>query len=245
MSVAVLIGLLAAHVIGDFVIQSRRDVARKHRPSVLLKHATVHAVLAYFLVGAWAALWIPVIVGASHALIDWYKTRFGNSTLEWFFKDQAAHLLVIAIIAAIGFSLGTTSAWSDPQTAYVMPFLAVATGAIVVLRVGSMVMNLALAPYLAIMRDRGGEESLPGNRGFDRGGQTIGYLERTLIYVFILAGQPGAVGFLVAAKAFLRFGEIRKSENRLEAEYIIIGTLASFAFATVASYGVVLLLALL
>jgi hypothetical protein len=238
------IGLLTAHVVADFLLQSRRDVARKHHLSVLFRHSAVHGILSYFLVGAWAAIWLPISVAFVHAIIDWYKTRFGEPNLRWFAGDQVAHVLTLAMLAAVGASGGTTSEWAGPETAFLLPIMLTITGAIVAIRVGSMVLNLALAPYLAVMRDRIGEEALPDVRGFDRGGQTIGYLERALIYVFILAGQPGAVGFLVAAKAFLRFGEIRKEENRLEAEYIIIGTLGSFAFATIVAYVVVALLAL-
>jgi hypothetical protein len=39
--------------------------------------------------------------------------------------------------------------------------------------------------------------------------------------------KPGAIGFLIAAKSILRFGELR--DHRKEAEYVIIGTMWSFA----------------
>jgi hypothetical protein len=39
-------------------------------------------------------------------------------------------------------------------------------------------------------------------------------------------GEPGAIGFLIAAKSILRFGELRA--HRKEAEYVIIGTMWSF-----------------
>jgi len=62
-----------------------------------------------------------------------------------------------------------------------------------------------------------------------------GELERFLIYLFVLSDQLGAVGFLVAAKSIFRFGELRDHANRLEAEYITIGTLLSFAWGLTAS----------
>jgi hypothetical protein len=40
---------------------------------------------------------------------------------------------------------------------------------------------------------------------------------------------------LIAAKSIFRFGELKDSENRKEAEYILIGTFASFLFALVIS----------
>lgn len=65
-------------------------------------------------------------------------------------------------------------------------------------------------------------------RGFPDGGAVIGRLERLLIYLFVLSDAFGAVGFLIAAKSIFRFGELSDQKNRLEAEYITIGTLTSF-----------------
>jgi ABC-type proline/glycine betaine transport system permease subunit len=77
------------------------------------------------------------------------------------------------------------------------------------------------------------------------GGKIIGYLERSLIYLFVLVDQPSAIGFLIAAKSVFRFGEIRQGTNRMEAEYILIGTLLSFLFGLVVSFSVQKLLLLL
>jgi hypothetical protein len=72
-------------------------------------------------------------------------------------------------------------------------------------------------------------------RGFRNGGKYIGLLERLLIYLFVLCEQITGVGFLVAAKSIFRFGELSDHQNRLEAEYITIGTLLSFAWGLVVS----------
>lgn len=59
-------------------------------------------------------------------------------------------------------------------------------------------------------------------------GRVIGLLERALIYVFVLTGQFGAIGFTLAAKGLTRFKEL---ENRSFAEYVLIGTLLSSSLA--------------
>ncbi len=61
-------------------------------------------------------------------------------------------------------------------------------------------------------------------------GKMIGYLERLIVYALLLFGQIGAVGFVIAAKAVIRFPEIKEGKNAL-AEYYLIGTLLSMAFA--------------
>lgn len=49
--------------------------------------------------------------------------------------------------------------------------------------------------------------------------------------MFILIDQPTSIGFLIAAKSILRFGEIKDTSQRKVAEYIIIGTFLSFGWA--------------
>ena len=64
------------------------------------------------------------------------------------------------------------------------------------------------------------------------GGKIIGYLERSLIFLFILVDYPAGIGFLIAAKSIFRFGELTSPDRRKQAEYIIIGTLLSILFGT-------------
>jgi hypothetical protein len=62
---------------------------------------------------------------------------------------------------------------------------------------------------------------------FNRG-RVIGVLERVLLYSFVLQGQYGAIGFILAAKAFTRFKAL---DDRPFAEYVLIGTLLSACLA--------------
>ena len=66
-----------------------------------------------------------------------------------------------------------------------------------------------------------------------KGGQLIGRLERLMILMLLLADQPDGIGLLIAAKSILRFNELapRLASDRRASEYVIIGTLASFAWA--------------
>jgi len=68
--------------------------------------------------------------------------------------------------------------------------------------------------------------------GLTKGGQYIGWLERLLIFQFLLLGSVDGVGFLLGAKSILRFGEISGQADRKVTEYIIIGTFLSFGLGT-------------
>jgi hypothetical protein len=65
----------------------------------------------------------------------------------------------------------------------------------------------------------------------------IGQLERSLVFLFLLMGQPGGIGFLVAAKSIFRIAELKDPGERMQAEYIILGTLMSFTLGVATAYG--------
>ena len=99
-----------------------------------------------------------------------------------------------------------------------------------------VLIDLLLKPFQKQLNKKFRPNSLRPVTGLKNGGRIIGYLERLLIFVFIVSGQFAGVGFLVAAKSIFRFGELKDSENRKQAEYIIIGTMLSFAWGLVAAW---------
>ena len=74
----------------------------------------------------------------------------------------------------------------------------------------------------------------PGDTG---AGRWIGPLERLLIYVLVLAGEPGAAGLVVAAKSILRFPEISGTPAKIDPEYVLVGSLASWLAAFAVAIG--------
>ncbi len=66
-------------------------------------------------------------------------------------------------------------------------------------------------------------------------GRIIGMLERIFIFIFTIAGQFAAVGFILTAKGVVRYQDFK---DRTFAEYVLIGTLLS----TLLAFGVALIL---
>ncbi len=66
--------------------------------------------------------------------------------------------------------------------------------------------------------------SIPG------AGRYIGYLERAICFVLVVSGQPGAIVFVIAAKAIIR---IESAKDRPFAEYFLIGTFTSVFVAVI------------
>lgn len=230
--------LLTAHLLADFVIQTDEDVASKHRIGVLLKHILIVTALSYLLLGIPGA-WLPaVVIFASHLAIDYTKIRIGRDDLTAFSVDQLAHILVIAALAAAPALDGASTLWATyfGESFYIV--LAFLSGVIVAISGGAIVVGKAVDPFLLQMRamDEVRTEPIIPRYGFEQGGRRIGQLERALILLFVLANQLSAVGFLIAAKSILRIGEVKDRSHRMEAEYIIIGTLISFLWGLAAAF---------
>ncbi len=71
------------------------------------------------------------------------------------------------------------------------------------------------------------------DEGLPDAGRLIGILERILVLIFVLLNQYQAIGFLIAAKSILRFGERDGDHRRKQTEYVLVGTLMSFTLAII------------
>jgi len=74
--------------------------------------------------------------------------------------------------------------------------------------------------------------------GLPSAGKYIGWVERILILTFIVGGYETAVGFLLAAKALVRYPEIQEDTRGHFAEYFLVGTLTSVGLALIAGMAV-------
>ncbi len=239
-----LLGLLAAHVVSDFVLQTDRAVAQKHRLTVLALHSLIVIVLSYLMAGHWNAWRVALFVGLFHLLIDRIKMSVNGGGVRVFLADQFAHLLVIGMAAWLWpHEFASPGAWTNLLGPVYSQGLVVLTGLILTTHVGGVLVGLQVRPYLEDLTRQGSDlrrgvidPRKETQRGLARGGRTIGRLERALIFFLVMIGKPEGTAFLVAAKSIFRFGELKDRENRAEAEYITIGTLMSFTWGLAASW---------
>jgi hypothetical protein len=233
-----LLALLAAHLLGDFVFQTGWMVRQKRRFAVLALHAGVVAALTYLLAARWTAFSLPLITWVSHMVIDAIKVRASAKGAQPFVIDQLAHLAVVGLLALWAPHFGSISGWVFLWGKNLWIFFAVLSGSILTVRVGELLIGFWVQPYLDEIQSlaRAPESAFRPVRGLTNGGRLIGQWERALIFLFVGLGQLSAIGFLIAAKSVFRFGELKERENRMEAEYITIGTLMSFGWAVAISY---------
>lgn len=240
------LALLAAHAVADFVLQFNWIIANKRKPWAFALHAAIVAVTAAAALGLWFdspgdVLKAAALVAVSHALVDaiktwgvsenWIKTR-PRWKFAAFSLDQLAHLGFIALAAFLfsnAFAMGEW-AWRLPDAgAGLAMAYAVGAGFIIATRTGQFAIALFIERFNLPDLET---TDASADEGLREGGAWIGLLERTAVFVLVLAGQFAAIGFLIAAKSVLRFQYAR---DRSHSEYVIIGTLASFSWAVAAA----------
>ena len=222
--------LLFAHVIADFVLQTDWIPRNKARPLAFLLHGLLVLIAAQAATGQWAAPALLILTGL-HLAIDAVKLASKSTGLAAFLWDQGAHLVTLAGVAWLWPGLWAAGPWAGAP--WLLPLMVLVAGAVLSIRAGEFAVGLLMRPHAMRVR----------NNGLRNGGRLIGQLERGMIYALILLNQPLGVGFLVAAKSILRFGTATRDQRT--AEYVIIGTLASFLWAILVAYGSAKLLALL
>ena len=220
--------LLFAHTLADFAFQTNWMVQNKRQLTPMLAHIAV--VLATAIASTGTLHPAIVVLAALHMAIDAVKTAYFPNRLRPFLVDQAAHLASLIAIAALQPALWSQGLWAPFH--WLPGIMALLAGFLLVTQAGGYAVGMLMQPWAG---------SAP--EGLPSGGRVIGTLERGLIYLLILTGQAAGIGFLIAAKSVLRFGAV-KDEGKLS-EYVIIGTLASFAWAIVVSAGAIWVLKLL
>lgn len=224
--IIILAKLLCAHLCADFFFQpdklnkGKRSGGTKGLACQLI-HSLIHAFTAYLFVAQWDNWWLPLAIFITHYAIDYLKCRWGKDTTISFVVDQLCHLLVLLCLWRLLFYSGNDECVSFPQSLSIKTWC-IATAYVLVLKPSSILFRLFLKRWTPA-----NGQSLPN------AGQWIGYIERVLTLTFVLVGSIECVGFLLTAKSVFRFGELNNAKEIRTTEYVLIGTLSSFAIAII------------
>lgn len=222
MEINILLRLLAAHLLGDFLLQPNSWVMSKNTKKIksgaLYLHVLVITVLTYLLLWDWSHWYIPLLIGGTHLLIDIWKC-YRKNTLTYFLVDQAAHVLVILLV------------WTILYGQVDLPGLA-ADNRLWLCFIGYYVVIWPLGIGIGKATEKWQRSAHMNEGGLDKAGIWIGRCERVLVLTFIITGQYTALGFLMAAKSILRFTD-KDEMTQKKTEYVLVGTLMSFASAAI------------
>lgn len=225
-----LIRMCLAHLLADFVLQTKAMVDNKNWTG---KHMFIHigvvAATTFILTFSWP---LTLIISIFHWLIDGIKCslkkQFANADTTLFFADQFIH--IVSLIIIWGFYHGVIK---EIQQALVMPFITynmslVLLGYVLVMWPVGFAMQFALKGIAKTTRTANVEN-------LEHGGKLIGLFERMIILTLVLLGEYSAIGFLITGKSIIRFAS--QGEN-LRSEYVLVGTMMSYALAILVGIGI-------
>ena len=225
-----LLKLFAAHLFGDYIVQSPRVADQKHRGAMLGLHVLLHGALLALVSltePASTRLWLALAaLLAAHAAIDAWTSRLKPRDLRLLVIDQSLHAATligaVAVARPLEAAVWARAAAAAGGAARLWTLLAGAGAAV---WMGAVVVGRWVEPFAAHLGER--------HPGLARAGRMIGLIERALIFIAVLLRIEALVGFVVAAKAILRFPEIREPGHQALAEYYLVGSLASVLWAVV------------
>lgn len=221
-----LIRLFLAHMLSDFVFQTKKMVENKRWNSWgMLSHIGLTMLTVFALTGN---LPVVILTGITHYLIDVSKIalsgKYPDKKLPLFFADQLVHMLALVLIWA--WDLGKvpaliTAIW-QVMTDYNLSL--VFAGYVFCIWPSAYIVKFVVQNLLR-MEHLGKEE----NEKVQNGGRWIGQFERVLIFTFVLLSEYSAIGFLITGKSIIRFAD----KEYLKTEYVLAGTLLSFLLAII------------
>ncbi len=218
----ILIKLLIAHLMADFLFQWRgllhSKQTKKFASPYLYLHGLIHFLLTLFVLWDFSYLYGVLIITLTHTIIDGLKVTFQNQRNQraLFFIDQLAHLLILYAVADYYQAIDFMRVLHYPNLYAHLMFVIFLTFPT------SIIIQILFLKW-----------ELPDtiNSSLSGAGSYIGIIERLMIYGAVITLNWNLIGFLVAAKSVFRFGDMRDSHDRKYTEYVFVGTLLSFMSA--------------
>ena len=220
---------IIAHLLTDFSFQSDGSARDKNclgfKSKFLKWHVLITFALSWLLSFQWFFFIGAIAIAFTHCLIDGFKNKLNDYPVlnrHAFFIDQSLHLMIILCVV-IGYYLALPDSPISVvpiNNHYLMVFI----GYLFCTKPANIFIKEILHAFKIQINN-------PDTKASDlpNAGKLIGIVERWLVLTFMLLGQFGAIGFLIAAKSILRF----KDTDTLKTEYVLIGTMLSFGLAIV------------
>jgi hypothetical protein len=212
-----------AHLFTDYFLQSDKQAKEKNEQGFQSKFLRKHFLIAFIF--SWGLsfqlnfAFFALAIALSHIIIDGLKKHINNHQILGkyaFYIDQLLHISIFIFASIVFDKFFTCCKLFDYEIEW--HYVLVTAGYL-----------FCLKPTNIIIKQIFNTVSITDQTTDDleNAGRLIGVLERLLVLTFVLLDQYEAVGFLIAAKSILRF----KEGDRKTTEYVLIGTMLSFAIA--------------
>lgn len=226
----ILLRLIIAHLLADFVFQTDKLAAAKKNGLGswhFYFHVFLVGFLTYVLLAQWGNFLGPIIIMSIHGLIDWLKIRIKSDGALLYLSDQFLHILTLVLYWIL-----TTS--NSILTILDLLKEIVFTEQALMVIIAYLTVSIPFGVLIGYLTQRWQKElDIDEKESLTNAGKWIGIIERILILTFILSNTWRPIGFLLAAKSIFRFGDLQGEHDRKKTEYILIGTLLSFTFSII------------
>ena len=226
--------LLLAHLLGDFILQPNSWVEKREIGKYKSKHLYFHALVHLGLLLLLFINEIPkyylgiIVVTAFHLLIDLGKIYAKNkikSAAILFIIDQFLHLTIIGGVVLCYFFQSVNlclepTVWAKLLLVVIAILLSTSGGAV----------------FIKLFFQKWENVNWIGRETLPEAGKYIGMLERLMILLFICTNLFSGVGFLLAAKSIFRFGDLTRSKEKQQTEYVLLGTFLSFTIGIIIGF---------
>jgi hypothetical protein len=219
-----LIRLILAHLIADFVLQTNSMVSQKKWLSTSMAvHIGIVFTAAAIISGN---LVLALGITICHWLIDGAKIEVGKR--KWgsenetsvFIIDQLFHIISIVLIWSV-----FLQNWSALWLAIRLPFTNYKCSLVLL---GYVIVSTPIGYLIGHATAGMNKATADKKEGNQHGGKLIGIFERMIILTMVLLGQYAAIGFLITGKSIIRFAN---NDEHLRSEYVLVGTMMSYALA--------------
>ena len=217
-----LIRLCIAHILADFIFQTKKMVENK---KWLSKEMIMHCGIVFITtIIAVQNLKIALLITLFHYGIDGLKIQIQKTKkiteTQLFIADQLAHLIIILLCWSVYFNI--TSKLFDSVS---FPFTNLKYSTIIL---GYALVTTPFGYLIGLITKR--MHSKKDKEKAAKNGFYIGIFERLIIFTFVLLNEYSAIGFLITGKSIIRFSS--KNED-LKSEYVLLGTMISYAITII------------
>ena len=224
-----LLWLLLAHIATDFIFQTKKLVDDKYQKqfnsSFLYAHGFIAALGFWLASGFKLSIWLAILGGVSHLIIDIIKIRFDKSrNFKAFIIDQLAHLVTVFLIWLLLVKKRYLIYKVADQLMTDYKLMLIIIGVVFVIWPASFIIKFFIQGILPKQSPES-EPSTANEQEAENAGRYIGIFERVIIFFLVLLGQYQAIGFLITGKSIIRMN------SKKQTEYVLVGTLISYVLA--------------
>ncbi|MEU5536694.1 hypothetical protein [Streptomyces sp. NPDC020362] len=174
---------------------------------------------------------LPNLRSAWQELRSWWVETLQPTGAQY----TAATIGIFSILLPIALGFRTEIHWIHRSFVDDDRFAVTLSGLLIAVFGCQQIIGKVIRPFIEKIRDKIRRKEFDESiEEFIKVGPHVGWIERFILFAFLVSGNPAAAALVVTAKSLARFPEIQQAE-KLVGDYYLVGTLTSVAVALATS----------